>query len=95
MSPSNIFDQLIVIYGKPTPDTVCQNNLAFNTAYNLKDLLELLFKQCADCQEIAIIAKVPYTNEQKLMNVVNLLTHLGLYTRDMDNRDQKTNVNKT
>jgi hypothetical protein len=28
MSPNDIFDQLMTTYGKPTPDTICQNNLA-------------------------------------------------------------------
>jgi hypothetical protein len=33
-----------------------QNNLTFIAAYNPKDPPKLLFKRCADCQEIAIVA---------------------------------------
>jgi hypothetical protein len=52
MSLHNIFDQLATTYGKPSPDTMRQNNLTFLAAYNLQDLPKLLFKQCTDCQEI-------------------------------------------
>jgi hypothetical protein len=47
--------------GKPSPDVMCKNNLTFITVYILKDPPELLFKHCTDCQEIAIVAWVPYT----------------------------------
>ncbi len=59
MLPNEIFEQLMTIYGKPTPNTMHQNNLTFLSPYNPKDPPELLFKHCADCQEIAIVAKVP------------------------------------
>jgi hypothetical protein len=61
MPPKEIFEQLMPTYGKPTLNTMRQNNLTFISAYNQKDPPELLFECCADCQEIAIIAKVPYT----------------------------------
>ncbi len=82
-------------YGNPTPNAVHQNNLAFIAPYNPKDPPELLFKRCADCQEIAIIAKVPYTKEQMLMNVVDLFTQAGIYAHDMDNWDQTAENAKT
>ena len=74
----------MLTYGKPTPDAMRQNNLNFLTPYNPQETPEILFKQCRDCQEIAIIAKVPYTKEQLLMNVVYLLHQCGLYTRDLE-----------
>jgi hypothetical protein len=40
----NIFDQLATTNGKPTPDTMRQNNLTFLAAYNLQDPPEILFK---------------------------------------------------
>ncbi len=82
-------------YGKPTPNAVCQNNLTFIAPYNPKDPPEFLFKRCADCQEIAIIAKVPYTAEQMLMNVVDLFTQARIYGCDIDNWDQKPDYDKT
>jgi hypothetical protein len=51
----------MLTYGKPTPDAVHQNNVTFFSAYNPKDPPELLFKHITDCQEVAIVAKVPYT----------------------------------
>jgi hypothetical protein len=37
MSLHDIFDQLVTTYGKPTPDTICQNKLRFLAVYNLQD----------------------------------------------------------
>ena len=68
MLPNDIFDQLMLIYGKPTPDAVRQNNLMFYSMYNPKDPPEVLFKRLLDCQEIAIVAKVPFTVKQLLVN---------------------------
>jgi hypothetical protein len=48
MSLRNIFDQLVITYGKPTPDTMHQNNLTFLDVYNLQDLPEILFMRCTD-----------------------------------------------
>ncbi len=81
MTLNDIFDQLMTTYGKPTPDALHQNNLNFLAAYNPQEPPELLFKRCTNCQEIAIIAKVPYTNEQLLMNVINLLMRCGIHKR--------------
>ena len=89
MLPNEIFDQLMLTYGKPTPDAVRQNNVMFFSAYNPQDPPELLFKRIADCQEVAIVAKVPYTTEQLLMNVVDLFTRAGIYARDMDDWERK------
>ncbi len=84
MLPNDMFDQLMVTYGKPTPDAVRQNNMTFYSAYNPKDPPEVLFKRFSDCQEVAIVAKVPFTTEQLLMNTFDLFTRSGLYTQDMD-----------
>ena len=53
------------------------------------------FKRCTDCQEIAIIAKVPYTPEQFLMNVVDLLHQCRIYTRDLEDWDRCADSDKT
>jgi hypothetical protein len=73
MTLNDIFDQLMSTYSKPTPDAMRQNNLNFLAPYNPQEPPEILFKRCTDCQEIAIIAKVPYTPEQLLMKLVDLL----------------------
>jgi hypothetical protein len=71
---NDIFDQLMKMCGRPTPNAMRQNMMTFLAPYNPQDLPEILFKRCADCQEVAIIANVKYTVEQLLMNVINLLT---------------------
>ncbi len=95
MLPNEFFEKLMSTYGKPTPDAMRQNNLTFISAYNLKDPPKLLFKHCANCQEIAIIVKVPYTAKQLLMNVVDLFTHAGIYAHNMDNWKCKAKADKT
>jgi hypothetical protein len=60
---NNISNQLMVTYGKPIPDAMCPNNLNFLALYNPQDHPKLLFKRCVECQEIAIIAMVSYTDE--------------------------------
>ena len=95
MLPNDMFEQLMLTYGKPTPDAVRQNNMTFYSAYNPKDPPEVLFKRFADCQEIAIVAKVPFTTEQLLMNAVDLLTRCGMYTRDMDDWERKPIADQT
>ena len=67
----------------------------FLSPYNPQDPPELLFKRCADCQEVAIIANVKYTNEQLLMNVIGLLTRCGIYQRNLDDWDRKPDADKT
>jgi hypothetical protein len=95
MLPTEIFDQLQSIYGKPSPDAMRQNNLTFLAAYNPQEPPELLFKRCADCQEIAILAKVPYTSEQMMMNVIDLLTRSGMFVRDLEDWDRKPCTDQT
>ena len=69
--------------------------MTFLSPYNPQDPPEFLVKRYTDCQEVAIVANVKYTNEQLLVNVINLLTRCGIYRRDLDNWDQKLNANKT
>jgi hypothetical protein len=95
MLPNEIFEQLLSTYGKPTPDAMCQNNLTFITAYNPKDPPKLLFKRCADCQEITIVARVPDKAEQLLMIIVDLFMHAGIYAWDIDDWECKPDAKKT
>jgi hypothetical protein len=59
MLPNKIFIQLMLTYGKPTPDAVCQNNLMFFSMYNSQDPPKLLFKRITDCQEVFDRGKSP------------------------------------
>jgi hypothetical protein len=94
MLPNDIFDQLQGTYGKPTPDAMQQNNLMFLAPYNPQEPPKFLFKQCSDCQEIAIMAKVPYTSEQMMMNVINLLTRSGMSVQDLEDWDCKPSADQ-
>jgi hypothetical protein len=89
MSICDIFDQLVSTYGKPTPDAMRQNNINFLAAYNPQDPPEILFKQCTNVQEIATLAKNPYTTQQLLINAIDLLARCGLYQRDLAHKRQQ------
>ncbi len=73
MSLCDIFNQLATTYGKPTPDTMHQNNLIFLAVYNPQDPPKILFKQCTNCQEIATLAQNPYTIQQLLQKALDLI----------------------
>jgi hypothetical protein len=89
------FDQLMKTYGRPMPNAMQQNMMTFLAPYNTQDPPEILFKRCADCQKVAIIANIKYTNKQLLMNVIDLLTRCGLYQRNLDDWDCKPDAKKT
>jgi hypothetical protein len=95
MSLHDIFDQLATTYGKPTPDTMRQNNLMFLAVYKPQDPPEILFKQCTDCQEIATLAQILYTTQQLLQNALDLITQCSLYQQDIENWEQKPLGNQT
>jgi hypothetical protein len=91
---NDIFDQMMKMYGRPTPNAMRQNMMTFLSPYNPQDLLKILFKRCADCQEVAIIANIKYSNKQLLMNIIDLLTRCSLYQCNLEDWDRKPNANK-
>jgi hypothetical protein len=92
---NDIFDQMMKMYGRPTPNAVRQNMMTFLSPYNPQDPPEILFKCCTNYQEVAIVANVKFTNEQLLMNVINLLTRYSLYQQDLEDWDRKLEPKKT
>jgi hypothetical protein len=86
---------MMKMYGHSTPDAMRQNMMTFLSPYNLQDPPEILFKRCADCQEVAIIANVKYSSKQLLMNIIDLLTRCGLYQHNLEDWDRKPDANKT
>jgi hypothetical protein len=92
---NDIFDQIMKTYGRPMPNAMHQNIMTFLSPYNPQNLPEILFKRCTDCQEVAIIANVKYSNKQLLMNVIDLLTRCSLYQCNLEDWDRKPNANKT
>jgi hypothetical protein len=95
MSLCDIFDQLATTYGKPTPDTMCQNNLTFLAGYNPQDPPKILFKQCTNCQEIATLAQNPYTTQELFLNALDLIARCGLYQHNIEDWEQKPLANQT
>jgi hypothetical protein len=92
---NDIFDQIMQTYGNPMPNAMRQNMMTCLSPYNLKDPPEILFKRSADCQEVAIMANIKYTNEQLLTNVIDLLTRCSLYQCNLEDWDRKSDANKT
>ena len=72
-----------------------QNNVNFLAVYNPQDPPEILFKRCTDIQEIAMLAKNPYTTQQLLINVINLLARCGLYQHDLEDWERKPIADQT
>ncbi len=64
---NNIFDQMMMTFSCPTPNTVHQNMATFLSPYNPQDLPEILFKFCTNCQEVAITTNIKFTDKQLLL----------------------------
>jgi len=79
MSDRDIFDQLLSIYGQPTPAAMEINDTAFCGVYSAADAPEVLFRRIKDCAEITILSRNPYTDRQLLQNAICLLLTTGLY----------------
>jgi hypothetical protein len=62
MSVCKILDQLLSIYGQPTPAAMELNNTAFCGVYLAANAPEILFCCIKDCAEIAILSCNPYTD---------------------------------
>ena len=83
------------MYGKPTPDTMRQNNVTFLTAYNSPDPPEILFKRVANVQEIVTLAKNPYPTKQLLITAHDLITQCGLCQHNPEDWEHKPEAEQT
>ena len=72
-----------------------QNNVDFLAAYNPQDLPEILFKRCTNVQEIATLAKNPYTKQQLLIHALDLIAQTGLNQHDRKDWECKPNADQT
>jgi hypothetical protein len=79
MSIQLILAQLENSYGKPTANIIWNNNILFTTNFNPLDVLEMLFHQIEQCQEVAIISATPYTSVQLVNNTMHLLLKSGIF----------------
>jgi hypothetical protein len=66
------------------PDTMRQNITTFLSPYNPQDPPEIL------SEETAIIANVKYTNQQLLMNIINVVTQCGISQCNLKDLESKT-----
>ena len=67
------------MYGKPDAMTLFANNTLFRSAFNPNDVPESLFHQIEQCQEIAVLARDPYSNVQVINNAVRLLMQASIF----------------
>jgi hypothetical protein len=97
MSLNKIFDQLMKTYSYscPTPITMRQNMTTFFPPTIPRTLTRSFSSGAPSAKEIALIANVKYTNQQLLMNVIDLLTRCGLYQHNLEHWDRKPKANKT
>jgi hypothetical protein len=79
MSIQLILAQVEVSHGKPKGNTVLENNRFFKSPFHPTQPPKLLFHHIEQCQEIALIAQNPYTQEQLIANAINLLLQSGIF----------------
>ena len=95
MSIYDIFEQIVSTYGRPSPSVIFKNDAAFRALYDPNSPPEILFKRIEDCQEVAILGNVAYTDAQIMANAIHLLQVSGAYTQDMVEWERKLAANKT
>ncbi len=88
MSVWDILDQLLSIYGRPTPAAMEINDTAFCGVYSAADAPEVLYRRIEDSAEIVILGRNPYTGRQLLQNAIRLLLTMGLYVRAFEEWDR-------
>ena len=67
------------MYGKPNAMTLFANDTLFRSAFNPNDAPEALFHRIELCQEIAILARDPYSDVQVINNTVRLLMQASIF----------------
>jgi hypothetical protein len=73
MSIMNMLDQLVRTYGKPNAMMLFANDTLFCSTFNPNDAPKALFHRIEQCQEIAVLARDPYSDVQVINNAVRLL----------------------
>jgi hypothetical protein len=92
MSIQEILTQLEMSYGKPTPMALHNNNLLFCSPMATTDAPEMLFYRIEQCQEIATLARDPYTPMQIINTVVRILMQAQvLPSKEFDTWEQTPN----
>jgi hypothetical protein len=79
MMVMSILDQLLDLYGKPTPAALEGNDTRFRSPYLVADPPKLIFHWIEECAKISLLGRNPYTNRQLINNAIRLLLTTGLY----------------
>jgi hypothetical protein len=79
MSIMNMLNQLETTYGKPNAMALFANDTHFHSAFSPNDTPETLFHCIEQCQEIAVLAREPYSNVQVTNNTVRLLMQASIF----------------
>ena len=79
MSLLNILTQLQDLYGKLTMMRLYQNNVIFRAAMAPTNSPEMLFYRIEQCQEIQRIGKLPYFDDQIIVNAVRILIQSNIF----------------
>jgi hypothetical protein len=94
MSIQLILAQLGASYGKPSKQLMWNNVKVFQTDFLSNNAQELLFHYVEQCQEVAIIARNPYTPTQLITNTMHLLLQSKIFPMK-EFEDWEATPNKT
>jgi hypothetical protein len=84
----NIFDQLSMTYGQPTPSALEANNHIFRSPMSAADPPKVLFRCIEECAETAFLGKNSHTDKQLIMNMIRHFLTTRLYIRAFKDWDQ-------
>jgi hypothetical protein len=87
MSCKFILDQLLELYGHPTPAILEQNKKVFCSPYLAANFPKVLFRRIEDCVEIALLGQDLYMDCQLINNAIHLLLMTGLYLHSFEEWD--------
>ncbi len=93
MSIQFILAQLKALYGKPGNQLMWNNDEVICADFLPNNVQELLFHCVEQCQEVAIIARNPYTPMQLITNTVHLLLQSKIFPMK-EFEDWETTPNK-
>jgi hypothetical protein len=79
MSIIDILAQLQGLYGKPNMMTLYANDTLFRSPMTPGNSPEMLFYQLEQCQEIQCIGKLPYSDDQIIVNAVCILATSNIF----------------
>ena len=80
MSIMDMLDQLETMYNKPNAMTLFANNTLFRSTFSPNDAPKALFHCIEQCQEIAVLARDPYSGVQLINNAIRLLMQASIFS---------------